>query len=76
MLAPRTIRAARVAVPSPLFKLVYDPATGKSWAHWQANAPGATVGRPISYDDVTLRTGIYLLSALSPCCKFPASDER
>lgn len=62
----RTIGAGRVAVPSHLFKLVYDPATGNSWAHWQANAPDATVGRPISYDEVVQRTGINLLPALSP----------
>lgn len=62
----RTIGTGRVAVPSHLFKLVYDPATGKSWAHWQANAPDATVARPISYDDVVRRTGIHLLPALSP----------
>lgn len=52
------IGAGGVAVPSHLFKLVYDPETGKSWAHWQENAPGATVGRPISYEEVVRRTGI------------------
>lgn len=62
----RTIDAGRVAVPSHLFKLVYDPATGKRWAHWQANAPEATVGRPISYDELVRRTGIHLLPTLSP----------
>jgi len=52
-----------VAVPSHLFKLVYDPSTGKSWAHWQENSPSATVGRPISLEEVKRRTGLNLLSS-------------
>ena len=54
-----------VAVPSHLFKLVYDPATGKSWAHWQENSPSATVGRPISLEDVERRTGLKLLPSVA-----------
>lgn len=55
------IGAGSVAVPSHLFKLVYDPSTGKSWAHWQENGPGAQTGRPISYGEVVKKTGITLL---------------
>lgn len=51
----------RVAVPSHLFKLVYDPATGKAWAHWQQNAPDTRAGPPISYDELARRTGMRLL---------------
>lgn len=55
------IGAGGVAVPSHLFKLVYDAETGRSWAHWQENSPRATVGRPINYREVVARTGIDLL---------------
>ncbi|KQO38065.1 endonuclease [Acidovorax sp. Leaf84] len=57
----QTIGAGRVVVPSHVFKLIYDPSTGKSWAHWQENSPLATVGRPISYEEVVSRTKIELL---------------
>lgn len=60
------IGAGGVAVPSHLFKLVYDPMTGKSWAHWQENGPNAQAGRPISYRDLTDRTGMQLLPGLQP----------
>jgi endonuclease G len=62
----KRIGAGGVAVPSHLFKLVYDPSTGKSWAHWQQNSPEATVGRPISYEELVKRTGIELLPAPLP----------
>ncbi len=55
------IGAGGVAVPSHLFKLVYDPSTGKSWAHWQQNSPDAQVGAPISYWELAKRTGMQLL---------------
>lgn len=60
----KTIGPGRVAVPSHVFKLVYDPATGKSWAHWQENSPNAQVGRPISYAEVVERTRVELLPGL------------
>lgn len=60
----QTIGPGRVAVPSHVFKLVYDPATGKSWAHWQENSPNALVGRPISYAEVVERTRMDLLPGL------------
>lgn len=60
----QTIGAGRVVVPSHVFKLVYDPATGKSWAHWQENSPTAQVERPISYAEVVSRTKIEFLPGL------------
>lgn len=45
----RAIGPNGVRVPSHLFKLVYDPATGRAWAHWQQNRPGAKVNTPLSY---------------------------
>ncbi|GKS91191.1 DNA/RNA non-specific endonuclease [Acidovorax sp. SUPP2539] len=58
------IGAGGVAVPSHLFKLVYDPSTGKSWAHWQQNAPSAQTGRPISYEELRRSTGMELLPGM------------
>jgi len=60
------IGAGGVAVPSHLFKLVFDPSTGRSWAHWQQNAPSAQVGRPISYAELVKRTGMQLLPGERP----------
>ena len=62
----QTIGAGRVAVPSHVFKLVYDPSTGKSWAHWQENSPTAEVRRPISYAEAVERTKIEFLPGLRP----------
>lgn len=62
---PRSIGAG-VAVPSHLYKLVYDPATGRSWAYWQANSASTRAGAPISYDELVKRTGVrFLPSATS-----------
>src|SRR5690606_30740111 len=61
---PQRIGSGGVAVPSHLFKLVYDPATGKSWAHWQQNSAAAKVGRPISYAELVQKTDMALLPFL------------
>lgn len=58
---PLTIGANRVWVPQHLFKLVYDPATNRAWAHWLDNRDDARVGKPISYDELIRRTGIVFL---------------
>ncbi|WP_313080519.1 DNA/RNA non-specific endonuclease [Pulveribacter sp.] len=58
---PQRIGAGGVAVPSHLFKLVYDAETGRSWAHWQQNSASAKVEKPISYQELTQRTGFELL---------------
>lgn len=55
-------RAGRVAVPTHLFKAVYDAATGRSWVHWQANSPDTKAGPPIRYDEFLQRTGMRLMS--------------
>ncbi|GAA5236155.1 DNA/RNA non-specific endonuclease [Verticiella sediminum] len=59
--SPRTIGEGRVAVPSHLFKLVYDSTTGRSWVHWQANDPQTQAGKPIDYAEFVRRTGMRLL---------------
>ncbi len=56
-----TIGPGKVQVPSHLFKLVYDPCTGRSWAHWLANAPDTRMLPPISYDELVRRTRIRFL---------------
>lgn len=57
----QTIGAGQVAVPSHIFKVVYDASTGRSWAHWQANSADTKAGAPISYDEFVRRTGLQLL---------------
>ena len=47
----------RVAVPTVLFKLVHDPATGRSWAHWQQNAAATKADAPITHAQLTQRLG-------------------
>jgi endonuclease G len=56
--APATIGSNRVWVPKHLFKLVYDPATNKAWAHWIDNQDVAKADEPISYKELVNRTGI------------------
>ncbi|MET3139347.1 endonuclease G [Undibacterium sp. GrIS 1.2] len=58
---PKAIDSGRVWVPDYLFKLVYDPATGRSWAHWIENADEARPGKPISYAELVSRSGIQFL---------------
>lgn len=52
----------RVAVPSHLYKVVYDATTGRSWVHWHANSADTKAGAPIGYDEFVRRTGLYLLT--------------
>ncbi len=56
-----TIGANRVWVPQHFFKLVYDPARHRAWAHWLDNTNQAKVGAPISYEELVRRTGIDFL---------------
>ena len=51
----------QVRVPQALFKLVHDPATGKSWAHWQDNRSGTRATAPITYAEFVRRTGLNFL---------------
>jgi endonuclease G len=62
---PDTVGESKVWVPKYLFKLVYDPGTGRSWAHWIENIDQARPDRPISYTELVLRTGIEFIPVLS-----------
>lgn len=53
-----TIGDGKVRVPKYLYKLVYDAAKGRGWAHWQENRDGKQDARPISIDELKRRTGI------------------
>ena len=61
---PQTIGAGRVAVPTHLYKLVYDETTGRSWAHWIENTNDARAGSLITYQELVKRTGIEFLPGL------------
>jgi endonuclease G len=58
---PKTIGSRRVWVPKHLYKLVYDPAAGRAWAHWIENTNDARAGKPISYEELVRRTNIEFL---------------
>lgn len=53
-----------VWVPSHLFKLVYDEASGRSWAYILPNA-ASSVERPVDYATFVARTGWRVLDGLS-----------
>lgn len=59
----KTIGPGKVAVPTQLFKVVYDAHNGRSWAHLQENSPNTKAGTPISYKEFVQRTGLHLLPA-------------
>lgn len=63
---PATVGDNHVAVPSYLYKLVYDASTNRAWAHWQANRDDARVSKPISYAELVQRTGIDFLPGVHP----------
>lgn len=58
---PETIGAGKVAVPTHLFKVVYDATSGRSWVHWHWNSPDTKAESPISYPEFVRRTGLHLL---------------
>jgi endonuclease G len=60
----QTVGENRVRVPDYVFKLVYDEARGRAWAHWHANRDDARAGRPISYRELVKRTGIEFLPGI------------
>ena len=49
------------AVPSHLFKLVYDEERNVAWAHWHANSDDARGSELISYAELVRRTGVDFL---------------
>lgn len=57
----QTIGRNKVYVPSRLFKLVFDQASGRAWAHVLANTDEARAGAPVSYDEFVRLTGWRLL---------------
>ncbi|PLP99447.1 DNA/RNA non-specific endonuclease [Cupriavidus pauculus] len=63
---PDTIGQGRVWVPEHYFKLVYDQTTNRAWAHWIANTNEAHPSKPISYRELTKRTGVEFLPGVSP----------
>lgn len=63
---PETIGPGRVWVPEYYFKLVYDQATNRAWAHWIANTNEANPTKPISYRELVKRTGVEFLPGVSP----------
>ena len=60
----RSVGENRVRVPDYVFKLVYDEAGHRAWAHWHANRDDAQAGRPISYQELVKRTGIAFLPGI------------
>jgi endonuclease G len=60
----QTIGDNRVWVPDYVFKLVYDEATQRAWAHWHANHDDTVMGPTISYQELVRRTGIEFLPGL------------
>jgi hypothetical protein len=47
----------QVWVPTHLFKLVYDQASGRAWAHILPDTADALIGRPVSYAEFVKTTG-------------------
>lgn len=62
--SPQTIGVSQVWVPQHLFKLVYDPSTKRSWAHWLDNTDEARVSKPISNEELVRRTGIEFIPGI------------
>jgi endonuclease G len=61
----RTIGANKVWVPSHLFKLVYDEASGRSWAYILPNTADARIEAPMDYAAFVRQTGWSLLGNVS-----------
>lgn len=61
-----TIGPNRVAVPTHLYKLVFDATRNRAWAHWVSNTDDAQLGKPISYEALTRRLGYALLPGKQP----------
>ncbi|MFZ6872617.1 DNA/RNA non-specific endonuclease [Undibacterium sp. Di27W] len=63
---PATVGNNQVWVPQYLYKLVYDPNSGRAWAHWVENTNEAGASKPISYQELVNKTGIRFLPGLEP----------
>jgi endonuclease G len=60
------IGPGHVRVPKYLFKLVYDQARNRAWAHWHLNDDATRGARPITYAELIKRTGIEFLPGVRP----------
>jgi endonuclease G len=60
---PKTIGSNRVWVPTHLYKLVYDEASGRSWAHIVENNAAARLGEPMDYGTFVRQAGWQLLGS-------------
>lgn len=61
---PKMAGKSGVWIPTHLFKLVYDPVTGRSWAHFHPNSSEAKMGPPISYPQFLSEVGWDLLPGI------------
>jgi endonuclease G, mitochondrial len=61
-----SIGPGQVRVPKYLFKLVYDEAGNRAWAHWHLNDDATLGSRPISYSELVRRTGVNFLPGVLP----------
>ena len=61
---PETIGERQVAIPSHLYKVVYDATTKRAWVHWHENGPDTKVGPPISYQSFVEKTGLDFLQTV------------
>lgn len=59
-----TVGTGRVWVPAATWKLVYTPATGRSWAYWMENTAGPHSLKPVPYDNLRAMTRLLLLEGL------------
>jgi endonuclease G len=53
-----SIGRGQVTIPTYLYKLVYDPHKNTAWGYWIENANEARMSAPISYQELTQKTGI------------------
>lgn len=60
----QTLGSSAVWIPSHLFKLVYDEAQQRAWAHVLPNRGDAQIGRPMDYRSFVQRTQWALLEGL------------
>jgi endonuclease G len=60
---PKTIGAGRVWVPARIFKLVFDEASSRAWAHIVDNTAQAQISPPMDYATFVKATGWALLGA-------------
>lgn len=60
---PKTIGNSKVWVPGHLFKLIHDPSAKKTFAYWVENSPDAKIEKPISYEELTQKVNMKLLTS-------------